>query len=122
MVLCFIKPVSKDPIVLWCSLFQTEGREGSSWPWFRMADAVPGPSRRSEYYMHEEGQPLSWDSVEKTMEETPELWKPDLWRRNGEIFPLKDDYDIQHVLQRSPGRFGSTKEIQEGRNQGDVSY
>jgi hypothetical protein len=55
MVLCFIKPVSKDPIVLWCSLFQTEGREGSSWPWFRMADAVPGPSRRSEYYMHEEG-------------------------------------------------------------------
>jgi hypothetical protein len=54
------------------------------------------------------------------MEETPELWKPDLWRTNGETFPLKDDYDIERVLRTSPGRFGSTKEIEEGRIQAEV--
>lgn len=45
----------QGPIIVLFSVSQTEGREGSSWPWFRMADAVPGPSRRSEYYVHDEG-------------------------------------------------------------------
>jgi hypothetical protein len=54
------------------------------------------------------------------MEETPEKWTPDLWRRNGEVFPLKDDYDIQHVLRMSPGRFDSTKELEEGRSHAEI--
>jgi hypothetical protein len=54
------------------------------------------------------------------MEESPELWKPDLWRKNGEGFPLKDDYDIQRVLRMSPGRFDSTKELEEGRSQAEI--
>jgi hypothetical protein len=66
------------------------------------------------------GEPLSWNSVEKTMEETPEMWKPDLWRRDGEVIPLKDDYDIQGVLRMPRGRFDSTKEIQEGRSQAEI--
>jgi hypothetical protein len=66
------------------------------------------------------GQPLSWASVEKTMEETPELWKPDLWSKNSETFPLRDDFDVEHVMRRSPGRFGITKEIEEGRSQPEV--
>ena len=65
-------------------------------------------------------EPLSWNSVEKMMEETPEMWKPELWRRNGKVFPLKDDYDMQRVLRMSPGRFESTKEIDEGRSQAEI--
>lgn len=54
------------------------------------------------------------------MEEAPELWKPDLWRKNSETFPLRDDFDVEQVVRRSPGRFGSTKEIDEGRSQVEV--
>jgi hypothetical protein len=54
------------------------------------------------------------------MEERPELWKPDLWRKNGETFPLKDDYDLGSIVRRSPGRADSTKEIEEGRSQAEV--
>jgi hypothetical protein len=54
------------------------------------------------------------------MEEKPEMWKPDLWRRNGEVIPLKDDYDIQGVLRMSRGRFDSTKQIEEGRSQAEM--
>lgn len=54
------------------------------------------------------------------MEETPEMWKPDIWRRNGEVFPLKDDYDIPRVLRMSAGRFGNTKELEEGRSQPEI--
>jgi hypothetical protein len=54
------------------------------------------------------------------MEETPELWKPDLWRKNSETFPLKDDYDLDRVLRIPPERFGSNKEIEEVRSQAEV--
>jgi hypothetical protein len=54
------------------------------------------------------------------MEDTPELWKPELWRKNSETFPLKDDFDLEYVMRRSPGRFGSTKEVEEGRSQAEV--
>jgi hypothetical protein len=54
------------------------------------------------------------------MEERPELWKPDLWRKNSGTFPLKDDYDLESVVRRSLGRSGSTKEIEEGRSQAEV--
>ncbi|XP_069688185.1 uncharacterized protein ETH isoform X2 [Periplaneta americana] len=94
----------------------TEGRDWGALPWFRTADTIPGPSRRSDYYIHEEGQPLSWNDVEKTMEEAPELWKPDLWRKNGQSFPLKDDIDYQHIVRRSTGN----KEIDEVRSQAEV--
>jgi hypothetical protein len=66
------------------------------------------------------GEPLSWNAVDRMMEETPEMWKPDIWRRNGEVFPLKDDYDIPRVLRMSAGRFGNTKELEEGRSQPEI--
>ncbi|XP_023707959.1 uncharacterized protein LOC111864713 [Cryptotermes secundus] len=98
----------------------TEGRDLVSWPWPRGADIVPGLSRRSNYYLHEEAQPLSWNSVEKTMEERPELWKPDLWSKNSEPFPLKDEYDLESVVRRSPGRSDSAKDIEEARSRAEV--
>jgi hypothetical protein len=58
--------------------------------------------------------------VEKTMEERPELWKPDLWRKNSETFPLKDEYYLDSIVRRSTGRSDSTKEIEEGRSQAEV--
>jgi len=54
------------------------------------------------------------------LEETPEIWKPDLWHRNGEMFPLKDEYDVHRVLRVSPGRFGSSKELAEGRSEEEM--
>jgi len=54
------------------------------------------------------------------MEETPEMWKSDLWHRNGEVFPLKDEYNMQRVLRVSPGRFDSTKELEQGRSQEEI--
>jgi hypothetical protein len=54
------------------------------------------------------------------MEETPELWKPDLWRKNRDTFPLRDDFDVEHVMRRSSGRFGNNKEVEEGRSQAEV--
>ncbi|PSN34798.1 hypothetical protein C0J52_24369 [Blattella germanica] len=86
----------------------TEGRDWGNVPWFRTSDNIPGPSRRADYYIHEGGppaHPLSWNDVEKTMEESPELWKPDLWRKNNENFPLRDEFDIQHIVRRSTGPF-----------------
>jgi hypothetical protein len=54
------------------------------------------------------------------MEERPELWKPDLWSKNSETFPLKDEYDLESVVRRSPRRPESTKELEEGRSQAEV--
>jgi hypothetical protein len=58
--------------------------------------------------------------VEKMMEERPEMWNPDLWRKNSETFPLKDEYDLESIVRRSPGRSDRTKEIEEGRSQAEV--
>jgi hypothetical protein len=34
---------------------QTEGRESDVWPWFRTVDTIPGPSRRYDYNLRQEG-------------------------------------------------------------------
>jgi hypothetical protein len=59
------------------------------------------------------GLPLSWNSIEKTMEERPELWKPELWHRNSEAFPLRDQFDLEPLVRRSAGPSDSAKESEE---------
>jgi len=66
------------------------------------------------------GEPLSLNSVDSMMEETPEMWKPDLWNRNGEMVPLKDEYDVGRVLRVPPGRFDIAKEQEESRSQEEI--
>jgi hypothetical protein len=66
------------------------------------------------------GLPLSWNSIEKTMEERPDLWRPDLWRRNSEAFPLRDQFDLEPLVRRSAGPSGGTKELEELRSQAEV--
>jgi len=53
-------------------------------------------------------------------EETPDMWKPDLWRRNGEAFPLKDEYEMRRVLRMSAGRLDSSKELEEGPSEEEM--
>jgi hypothetical protein len=54
------------------------------------------------------------------MEERPELWNPELWRKNNAAFPLKDAYDMEDIVRRSRGGSDITKEAEESRIQAEV--
>jgi hypothetical protein len=47
------------------------------------------------------------------MEERPELWKPELWHRNSEAFPLRDQFDLEPLVRRSAVPPDSAKESEE---------
>ncbi|KAJ9580941.1 hypothetical protein L9F63_023888 [Diploptera punctata] len=101
----------------------TDGREWANVPWFRTSDNIPGPSRRSDYNNHEEGHPsqlVSWNEIEKAMEMNPDIWNPDLWRKNSQFYPMRDEYDIPHVTRRSIGPDNNEKRaVEDSRNQAE---